>query len=115
VEPESQDPGNISEAHAEEITSRVMRRQLALSLRVASIFIVLLFGLPLVNQYAPQVANLPVFGFTLTWLVLGVLVFPVAVLLSYYFVQNSDRIEAEVHEEIAHDPIFQSVRQGGGQ
>ena len=91
---------DISEELAEKITSLVMRRQLVLSLRVASLFIVLLFGLPLVNYYAPQVANTPVFGFTLTWLILGVLVFPLAVVLSYYFVRTSDRIEDEITSEL---------------
>src|ERR1035438_916962 len=90
----------ITEAQAEKITSMVMHRQMTLSLRVASLFILLLFGLPLVNAYAPEVANQRVFGFTLTWLVLGVLVYPVAVVLSFYFVKSSDRIEAEAHDEI---------------
>jgi uncharacterized membrane protein (DUF485 family) len=93
----------ISEEQAEKITSLVMRRQLALSLRVASLFVVLLFGLPLVNYYAPQIANRPMFGFTLTWLILGVLVFPVAVLLSYYFVSTSDRIEDEITAELGRE------------
>ncbi len=97
---EPQSAREISEARAEQITSHVMRRQLTLSLRVASLFIVLLFGLPLVNTYFPDVANQRVFGFTLTWLILGVLVYPVTVLLSYYFVKNSDRIETETHNEI---------------
>jgi len=90
----------ISEEDAEKISSVVMKRQLALSLRVASVFIVLLFGLPLMNFYAPQVANMPVLGFTLTWLVLGVLVFPTSVLLSYYFVRTSDSIEDELAREV---------------
>ncbi len=88
-------PASITEAEAEKITSLVMRRQLALSLRVASVFFVLLFGLPLVNLYAPALANTSILGFTLTWLTLGVLVYPITVALSYYFVRNSDAIEAD--------------------
>jgi uncharacterized membrane protein (DUF485 family) len=98
--PEPQSAPPISEVQAEKITSMMMKRQMTLSLRVASIFILLLFGLPLVNAYAPEVANHQVFGFTLTWLILGVLVYPVTVLLSVYFVKSSDRIEAEAHSEI---------------
>jgi uncharacterized membrane protein (DUF485 family) len=90
----------LSEAQAEEITRKVMRRQLNLSLRVASIFVLLLFGLPLVNAGAPEIANQRVFGFTLTWLILGVLVYPITVLLAYFFVKNSDKIENDVHRDI---------------
>ena len=99
--PVSQGPSEVSEAHAEKIIALVMRRQLALSLQVASVFFLLLFGLPLVNTYFPDMANTVVFGFTLTWLLLGVAVFPVTVLLAYYFVRNSDRIETECTEAIA--------------
>jgi uncharacterized membrane protein (DUF485 family) len=98
--PETSEPPEISEEQAERITATVMRRQLALSLSVASLFVVLLFGLPLVNTYAPEMANQRILGFTLTWLILGVLVYPVAVLLSYYFVKSSDKIETEAHQEI---------------
>ena len=72
----------------------VMRRQAALSLRVASVFVVLILGLPLVNRFLPEVANAKIAGFTATWLFLGVLIYPVTVLLSAYFVRASDRIEA---------------------
>jgi uncharacterized membrane protein (DUF485 family) len=72
----------------------VMRRQATLSLRVAAIFLILVFGLPLVNFYLPELANTPVFGFPATWLFLGVLFFPITWLLSAYFVRQSDRIEA---------------------
>jgi uncharacterized membrane protein (DUF485 family) len=106
-QPRTGEPPEISEEQAEKITTMVMRRQMGLSLRVASIFILLLFGLPLVNTYAPELANTHVFGFTLTWLILGVLVYPIAVLLSYYFVKSSDRIEAEAHREIVRSATWQ--------
>ncbi|HZP84722.1 MAG TPA: DUF485 domain-containing protein [Chthonomonadaceae bacterium] len=73
----------------------VMRHQAALSVRVAIVFLALVFGLPLVNFYLPELANRPVLGFTATWLFLGVLFFPITWLLSAYFVRQSDRIEAE--------------------
>lgn len=96
-----QGPLELSEADAEQLTARVMRRQLRLSLSVASLFFVLLFGLPLVNLFSPELANTSLFGFTLTWLVLGVLVYPVTVLLAFYFVRNSDRIEDECTRDLA--------------
>lgn len=72
-----------------------MRRQAGLSLRVAAVFVVLLLGIPLVNAFLPDLANTNVGGFTLTWLFLGVLFYPITVGLSFYFVKQSDRIEAE--------------------
>jgi hypothetical protein len=72
----------------------VMRRQAALSLRVAAVFVVLVLGVPLVNYAFPEEANSPVLGFTASWLFLGVLIYPITVALSFYFVGRSDRIEA---------------------
>ena len=72
-----------------------MRRQARLSLRVASIFILLILGLPLFNYFLPDLANRNVGGFTLSWLFLGVLFYPITWLLSGYFIRESDRIEAE--------------------
>ena len=82
------------EEHAR-LAHRVMKRQAALSLRVAAVFIVLLFGLPLVNAFLPDLANTNIGGFTATWLFLGVLFYPITVALSFYFVRHSDRIEAD--------------------
>jgi uncharacterized membrane protein (DUF485 family) len=77
------------------IAAHVMKRQAALGLRVAAVFIVMIVGLPLFNQYFPTLAATPVFGFTLTWLFLGVGFFPITWLLSAYFVRESDKIESE--------------------
>lgn len=82
------------EKHAE-LAHHVMKRQAGLSLRVASVFLVLIFGLPLFNASAPEAANTPIFGFTASWLFLGVLFFPITWGLSAYFVKASDRIEEE--------------------
>jgi uncharacterized membrane protein (DUF485 family) len=82
------------ESHAD-LARAVMRRQAALSIRVAAVFLAMLFGLPLVNYILPSLANLPVFGFTATWLFLGVLFYPITWVLSWYFIRESDRIESE--------------------
>ena len=84
----------------------VMRRQAALSLRVAAVFLVLIFGLPLVNWLLPSVAEAKIGGFTFTWLLLGVLFYPITWLLSGYFIRESDRIEAQI---VAENP---SLRKG---
>lgn len=94
----SNDPPDIhslSEEQHSQLAHAVMRRQAALSLRVAFIFMVMVLGLPLVNYYFPEWANAPVLGFTRTWLFLGVLFYPITWALSAYFVRESDRIEAE--------------------
>src|SRR5690242_13316932 len=85
----------LSEEDHANLARAVMKRQAALSLRVGAIFIVLVFGLPLVNFYLPNLANTAVMGFTATWLFLGILFFPITWLLSAYFIRESDRIEGE--------------------
>lgn len=94
-------PGRIRDLHEltpeehSRLAHAVMHRQAGLSLRVAGIFILLVFGLPLVNYFLPNLANCPVWGFTASWLFLAVLFYPITWLLSGYFVRQSDRIESE--------------------
>ena len=76
-----------------------MRRQGALSLKIAAVFILLLIGLPIFNATQPALAATKLGGFTLTWLVLGVLFYPTTCLLSVIFVRRSDAIEHELTEE----------------
>jgi uncharacterized membrane protein (DUF485 family) len=71
----------------------IMRRQAALGLRVAAVFVLILIGLPLLNLYLPDLMATHVGGFTLTWLLLAVLFYPVTWLLSWWFVRGSDGIE----------------------
>lgn len=84
------------------LATAMMRRQAALSIRVAAVFLILIFGLPLVNWLLPQVAGAAVGGFTVTWLLLGVLFYPITWLLSGYFIRESDRIEARIAAEYLH-------------
>jgi hypothetical protein len=84
----------LSEDDQARLARAVMRRQASLSLRVAAVFVVLVLGVPLVNYLAPDLASTPVLGFTATWLFLGVLIYPITVALSFYFVGASNRIEA---------------------
>ena len=86
---------SLSSAEHSRLAHLVMRRQATLSLRVAGVFILLVFGLPLFNLYLPTLANAPVLGFTASWLFLGVLFFPITWLLSSYFIRESNRIEDE--------------------
>src|SRR5262245_35747658 len=88
----------LSDAEHGRLAHLVMQRQAALSLRVAAVFLVMIFGLPLVNHFLPNLANTPVLGFTATWLFLGILFFPITWLLSAYFIRESDRIEDECQD-----------------
>lgn len=78
---------------------QLMQRQLKLSIGCAVAFLIVLLGLPLANYCAPAVMNVRVFGFTLTWFVLGVAFFPFVWVISYYFIRRSIALEeAEVRE-----------------
>ena len=81
--------------HSEEFLHTLMRRQLKLSIACALAFLVVLLGLPLANYFAPQLMATRVFGFTLTWLVLGVLFFPAVWLISWIFIRRSIWLEED--------------------
>lgn len=87
-----------------EILRLIMRRQASLSLKIAAVFVLLLLGLPLVNLYLPDLAGTRIGGFTLTWLFLGVLFYPITWLLSATFVKRSNEIETELAREIGEHP-----------
>lgn len=85
-----------SAGHQRRLAQAVMRRQLSLSIKIAAVFLIILMGLPLVNYFMPGMANLPVFGFTVTWLFLAVLFYPVTWILSWVFIRQSNVIEADI-------------------
>jgi uncharacterized membrane protein (DUF485 family) len=90
--PESTPP---RKADIAQLSKLMMRRQAGLSMGVASVFLVMILGLPLINRFAPAIANYPILGFPASWLFLGVVFYPITVALSVYFVRKSDRIESE--------------------
>lgn len=77
-----------------------MRRQLVLSVSCALAFLVVLLGLPLANYYAPAFMAQRVAGFTLTWLILGVLFFPAVWVISFYFIRRSIWLENDEVEQV---------------
>ena len=81
--------------HSEAFLHNLMRRQLRLSVACAATFVVALIALPLANYYAPEFMARRIFGFTLTWFVLGVLFFPFVWIISYYFIKRSIQLENE--------------------
>ncbi|HWN94234.1 MAG TPA: DUF485 domain-containing protein [Methylomirabilota bacterium] len=85
--------------HSESFLHLLMARQLKLSITCALMFLIALLGLPLANYLAPDLMATRVFGFTLTWFVLGVLFFPFVWVISYVFIRRSIALEnAEVDE-----------------
>lgn len=81
--------------HSESFLRSLLRRQLRLSVACAATFLIALVGLPLLNYFAPAFMATRVAGFTLSWLVLGVLFFPFVWIISYTFIQRSIALENE--------------------
>jgi uncharacterized membrane protein (DUF485 family) len=79
--------------HSEEFLRSLMRRQLKLSVACAATFLIALLGMPLLNYFAPAVMAARVAGFTLTWLILGVLFFPFVWIISWRFIRRSIALE----------------------
>ncbi len=79
--------------HSEEFLHQLMRRQLRLSIACAATFAVVLLGLPLANYFLPDLMATRVAGFTLSWLILGVLFFPFVWVIAYYFIRRSIALE----------------------
>ena len=86
-------PPHDDRVHSEEFLHTLMRRQLKLSIACAAAFLVVLLGLPLANYFAPVLMATRVFGFTLSWLVLGVLFFPAVWSISWFFIRRSIALE----------------------
>jgi uncharacterized membrane protein (DUF485 family) len=90
--------------HSESFLRSLMRRQLQLSVGCAAAFLVVLLGLPLLNYYAPAAMATRVGGFTLTWLILGVLFFPFVWVISYIFIKRSIALEDEEVRQVQNSP-----------
>lgn len=86
---------------SEKFLQQLMRRQLRLSISCALAFLIALLGLPLLNYFYPELMARRVFGFTLTWFILGVLFFPLVWAISWIFIRRSIALEeAEVAEVV---------------
>jgi uncharacterized membrane protein (DUF485 family) len=98
--PESDD----LDIHSEAFLHRLMRRQLRLSIACAATFLIALLGLPLLNYFAPELMATRVAGFTLTWLLLGVLFFPLVWVIAFYFIKRSIALEDAEAERVKNFP-----------
>jgi uncharacterized membrane protein (DUF485 family) len=98
--PPSHPPQNGS-IHSESFLRSLMRRQLSLSIACAATFLVALLGLPLLNYFAPAFMATRVAGFTLSWLIVGVLFFPFVWIISFVFIRRSLKLEADEVNEVS--------------
>src|SRR4051812_41330196 len=90
----------VPDLHSEAFLQSLMRRQLKLSIACASTFLLVLFGLPLLNYLCPDLMATRIFGFTLTWLILGVLMFPFVWIIAYIFIKRSIALENQEVKEM---------------
>ena len=79
--------------HSDAFLARLMKDQLKLSVACALCFAIALIALPLLNYYQPELMAQRVAGFTLTWLILGVLFFPFVWVISFVFIKRSIALE----------------------
>lgn len=106
-------PGQPPDIHSEVFLHSLMRRQLKLSIACAATFMVALLGLPLLNYFAPELMATRVFGFTLTWFILGVLFFPFVWIISYAFIRRSIALEEAEVREVAGEKRGKGERENG--
>lgn len=86
--------------HSDEFLHSLMRKQLRLSILCAAAFLVVLLGLPLANYFFPEFMATRIFGFTLTWFLLGITFFPAVWAISFYFIKRSIALEEEEVREV---------------
>jgi uncharacterized membrane protein (DUF485 family) len=89
--------------HSEEFLRRLMRQQLRLSLSCTVAFLIGLLGLPLLNLLCPDLMGRKVFGFTLTWFILGILSFPFVWIIAWIFIRRSIALERNEVNEVLRD------------
>lgn len=81
--------------HSEEFLRQIMRRQLRISCWCAAAFLVVLLGMPLANFFFPELMATRIFGFTLSWFLLGIGFFPAVWAIAFYFIRRSIALEEE--------------------
>lgn len=92
---------HVPDLHSEAFLHSLMRRQLRLSVACAVSFLVVLLALPLANYFAPEFMSRRVFGFTLSWLVLGIGFFPAVWVIAWVFIRRSIQLEEEEVRQIS--------------
>lgn len=73
----------------------LMRAQLGLALRLASVVIALIGAVPLLNALVPELGGITVFGVRLNWLVLAALVYPLLCGIGWFYVRLAEQAERD--------------------
>jgi hypothetical protein len=73
----------------------LLREQLALAGRILGVLVLTVGSLPLVFRVLPGLADIEIRGLPLSWLLLGILVYPWLVLLGLRFVRRAERNERD--------------------
>jgi uncharacterized membrane protein (DUF485 family) len=94
-----QSPGKV-DPHSDAFLHSLMRKQLRLSISCAVAFLIVLLGLPMANYVFPELMATQIFGFTFTWLLLGICFFPAVWIISWLFIRQSIRLEAGEAAEV---------------
>lgn len=81
--------------------SSLIRAQLQLTLGVIAAGLMTLGALPLIFALVPPVRSLSVLGVPLAWPVLGVVVYPVIVLVARWYTRAGERLEAEFNDLVS--------------
>ena len=79
----------------------LMRAQLRLAVRMTALMAFLLGGLPVLFATAPSVSRVRVLGLPLPWLVLGILVYPMFLLVGALYVRLAERNEHDFLDVLA--------------
>ncbi len=90
--------------HSDAFLRELMRRQLKLSVSCAAAFLIALLGLPLANYFLPDLMAMRIGGFTATWLLLGVLFFPLVWVIAFVFIRRSIALERDEVLEAGFEP-----------
>jgi hypothetical protein len=73
----------------------LLREQLWLALRIVALLALGVGSLPLVFHLLPGLTEVAAFGMPLPWLLLGIVVYPVLVLLGWRYVRRAERNERD--------------------
>jgi hypothetical protein len=79
----------------EALVRNLVRAQLRMAIGLAALVGIPLTGLPLAFYLSPTFANLCVFGLHLSWVLLGVLPFPVLFGIGYWYNRLAERHEKD--------------------
>jgi len=97
-------PEPDDDIHSEAFLHRLMRGQLRLSVTCAAAFTIALLALPLANYFLPELMAKRIFGFTLSWLILGVLFFPLVWVIAWIFIRRSIALEKSETKSVRGKP-----------